>query len=168
MINVYGVGLPRTGGTSLAAALRELGYHGSNSCIVTKIKTTTEHIYGDDLTFKIDNDIPQFIMDSGFYGFLKSENLVSLDGNYNLTNKKFIMTTRSHSAWIKSLDKYKYIEGGMGIPNKAQYETLIRESIPSENLLTIDWSDGDSNWDKLTDFLDLPRVNGAPFPCKNC
>mgnify|MGYP004300696907 CR=1 FL=1 len=37
-----GLGLPRTGGTTLAEALRALGYHGKNSCIVTNITTTTE------------------------------------------------------------------------------------------------------------------------------
>jgi len=35
---IFGIGLPRTGSHSLAEALKLLGFHGSNSCLLTKSK----------------------------------------------------------------------------------------------------------------------------------
>ena len=50
MNNLFGIGLPRTGTTSLAKALRTLGFKGENYCLLSD--TTSK----DDQTFfKIDN-----------------------------------------------------------------------------------------------------------------
>jgi hypothetical protein len=162
MNKIYGIGLPRTGGTSLAAALRKFDVHGSNTCIVTNVMTTTSQVSGAtrDLEFKINNEFPNHIL-ADIESWMKSHNVDSTD--------LFIMTTRDTKEWKKSLYKYNYTEGSAGIPYKDEYETFVRNNIDPARLLVIDWNDCNDNcWERISDFIGKPLVTDEEFPCENC
>ncbi len=163
---VMGMGLPRTGGTTLAEALRALGYHGKNSCIVTNVMTTTESTIEDDNSkkFLIDNKVPAIFITESWNNFSK---LYNIDAN-----TKFILTTRPEEDWLASLTKFKRrAMRGSDIPIKDQYEDLVKEVIKPENLLIINWTECKKKcWKRLCDFLNEPHkpLEGKDFPCENC
>lgn len=169
--HVIGLGLPRTGGTTLAEALRTLGYYGTNSCVVTNVTTTTapKNVFANGIelgkTFLVDNEIPANFMTMSWSEFCNK---------YDITPEtKFILTTRNEVDWLKSLAKFnRYPMRGTDIPLKREYEELVENVIPSERLLMVDWTlCQDTCWKSLCDFLEEPSVNVdnlLDFPCENC
>ena len=88
---IIGIGLPRTGTTSLAKFLRNLGFLGKNFCI----------IHGNR-----ENDCPEmgkknfFIDNSAFRNF--RQNLLNSN-----QQTKFILTTRDKKSWKESINSMK-------------------------------------------------------------
>ena len=85
MNKIFGIGLPRTGTTSLSKALRALGYEGQNYCLLHDTRTS------DRTTF--------FEVDNSFYRNFKD----IFHGN---KNSKFILTTRDRDSWRKSISRF--------------------------------------------------------------
>ena len=163
---IIGIGLPRTGGTTLAAALRRFNIHGSNTCIVTDIKTTTESVQkasSPTAEFIINNEFPDQIMKNGMGWFRAKNGFTEMD--------KYILTTRGQQGWEDSLAKYGFSEGQDGIPDKNKYEEYVLDygDLNANNLLIINWNGCKDNcWESLADFLGKPRIVDEAFPCENC
>ena len=165
MRKIIGLGLPRTGGTTLAAALRAFDIHGENSCIVTNVRTTTAPVKKTRATekFVINNEFPIQIAEHSMGWFRAKNKFTEMD--------KYILTTRDHTSWTESITKYGEIEGEGNIPFKDEYEDHILNyyDLDKRNLLVINWNNCDTNcWDLLADFLDKPSRKGEDFPCENC
>ena len=144
MAQVIGIGLPRTGSSSLSAALRILGYSGTSWCDL--------HHKGkiDDLT---DGTYKQFFVDNSFFQQINSM-LFS-------ASNQFILTTRDADDWRTSIARYDY-----DCPDIEDYEAKVRLAIPEQQLLVISWDEG-FRWQKLCTFLNQPVPN-VDFPCINC
>ena len=165
MSKIIGIGLPRTGGTTLAAALRKFDIHGENTCIVTNVKTTTKAVKKAPAAtkFVINNEFPHQIATKGMGWFRAKNKFTEMD--------KYILTTRGHAGWTESLAKFGGVEGEGEIPFKDEYEEYILNygDLNSHNLLIINWNDCNDNcWDRIADFLGKPRIVDEEFPCENC
>ncbi len=170
---VFCIGFHKTGTTSLAIALEELGYKvtGPNS---TNDPNISENVYqmADELVQQYDafQDNPWPII------------YQELDQKY--PGSKFILTIRSTESWIESQLKHfgtqetqmrKWIYG-VGAPkgNEEVYikrferhnqEVLAYFKDRPQDLLFLDFTKGDG-WNKLCNFLDkeIPQI---PFPHAN-
>jgi hypothetical protein len=143
---IYGIGLPRTGSSTLAEALRLLGYKGTNYCI----------LYND---LKQDTST-QFIVNNSFFNRLDklySESMKAQDENL------FILTTRNSESWNRSIVQYPE---HTVLPQPNEYESVVKELIPQHQLLVVDWEEGDG-WRELCNFVDS-NIPIFDFPCKNC
>jgi len=150
-MNIFGIGLPRTGTTSLAKALRTLGYKGENYCILQKEGTKDKDI----LSFKVDN---------GFFNTYK-------ELFYDTPAAKFILTTREIGSWKRSinyLNKY-----AIDLPYIATYTQEVLKFFSNHgalrNLLVVDLFDDDCDcackWKNLYEFLEIdPQVDLGTFP----
>lgn len=166
MGKVFGIGLSKTGLTSLSKALRQLGYK-------------TIH-YPRDLRYIDEHDAATDL--------LVVLNYKKLDKKY--PNSKFILTIRDYSAWIKSIKNHydkstatsedvflmelrRKVWGDTHYNKKMMTETYnkhIKDVMEyfkerKEDLLVMDIAKGDG-WDVLCTFLDkkLPTI---PFPKEN-
>ena len=162
---IFGIGLPRTGGTTLASALRSFGIHGTNTCVVTNVTTESRPRKSDHpeliVKFDVNNMYPHYIYNLDYEFWKDSNNICEHD--------LFIMTTRDTDDWIASLNKHGHSEGSGSIPNKQAYESFIKANIPENQLLVIDWHDcSDTCWERLSKFLDKPLPKDVEFPCENC
>lgn len=83
---LFGIGLPRTGTTSLSKALRTLGYKGENYCMLSGHKEKDEHNF-----FEVNNS---------FYSCYKK--LFTENGN-----SMFILTTRDSASWKASVSNFQ-------------------------------------------------------------
>ena len=145
-IDVFGIGLPRTGTTSLSKALDTLGYSGTHSCSIFGSRGGGDGASG---VYFVDNQCHKDI------------------GGILLDNKesKFILTTRDDSGWEKSIDSFSLL----GLPSPSKYSALVSnlfESSDLNNLLIINFelnSDID-NWKKICSFL-KKSVPDKDFPC---
>ena len=165
MSKIIGIGLPRTGGTTLAAALRKFDIHGENTCIVTNVKTTTKAVKktAPAPQFVINNEFPYQIETKGMAWFRAKNKFTEMD--------KYILTTRANAGWTESLAKFGGVEGQGEIPFKDKYEETILNypDLNENNLLVINWNNCNDNcWDRLADFLGKPRIVDEDFPCENC
>jgi hypothetical protein len=84
MTHVWGIGLTRTGTTTLNAALRILGYDS------THWPTTHELLYGD-LPAATDECV------SALYKYL----------DFRFPGSKFVLTERNEEAWLRSTEKHR-------------------------------------------------------------
>lgn len=170
---VFGIGFHKTATSSLAEALRELGYSvtGPNGVNNPNIAKEAFDI-AKSLVSKFDafQDNPWPIL------------YRELDQSY--PNSKFILTIRSSEDWIKSVVRHfggevtpmrEWIYGvGNPISNEHIYlstynrhnrEVLAYFQNRSNDLLVLAITEGDG-WEKLCPFLG-EKIPNTPFPCKN-
>ena len=159
MNKIFGIGLPRTGTTSLSKALRALGYEGQNYCLLHDTRTS------DRTTF--------FEVDNSFYRNFKD----IFHGN---KNSKFILTTRDRDSWRKSISRFlensNLLNYKNELPDISEYteevERFFKNHGSENQLLTFDVFDESCNssckWKKLSDFLKI-EITGKdlPFPHTN-
>ena len=151
MNNLFGIGLPRTGTTSLAKALRTLGFKGENYCLLND--TTNK----DNQTF--------FKIDNSYYKTYKE----LLEDN---KKSKFILTIRDSRSWRKSVRKV--LNGKRHhLPNVHSYTQEVLQHFNRQGamnqLLVVDLFDETCNnsckWKNLYEFLGvIPGKKLGPFP----
>ena len=176
---VFGIGLSKTGTTSLARALETMGYRTRDYLGVTRY--TTGDLSSIDLQEIDANDA---FTDTPIPSFYKQ-----LDKQY--PNSKFILTTRDMEGWLKSCKK-QFTERIVARQNEATAQVHIDlygchafdpEKYASgynrhvegvleffkdrpEDLLVVDICGGEQNWVVLSEFLEQP-VPDIPFPVTN-
>lgn len=171
MSKVFGIGLAKTGTTTLYRALKMLGYsavHNPNSL---------EELAGHDAATNI----------------LVADNFEELDGRY--PGSRFIYTVRERDAWLRSSGKHskgkwltrskrakpaakvlakrrvygtERFEPDMRAAVYDRHERRIRSYFQDrpEDLLVIDLCASGDHWPALCEFLGKP-VPAAPFPHEN-
>ena len=168
---IFGIGLPRTGTTSLCAALGILGYKALHNPLDFRKRQ-----YQGKLDFHGDWDA---LTNFGEHIYPQ------LDGFY--PNSKFILTYRDKEKWLKSMKWLHQEKKDREIANKIRIETFGCQKFHHEiyshvydlhyknaldyfndrecDLLIVNWEKGDG-WKELCGFLgkDMPTV---PFPHKN-
>jgi len=173
---IFGIGLSRTGTTSLTRALEMLGYKASHW---EDHDTINQHIIQNQFELPllkhydalVDNPIPSIYQE--------------LDQAY--PGSKFILTTRDYESWIKSVKQHHLVNVGPDNPSfntalcfgtwyfdekkfKRKYEEHEEEvknyfKGRKEDLLIIDICTGEG-WEKLCPFLEKAKPK-RPFPHKN-
>ena len=147
---IFGIGLPRTGTTSLAEALRILGIQGSNFCLLNKIYTIDES--KNSIAFEVDNSF-----------FKIYQNLFEQN-----SNAKFILTVRDNSSWRKSMSGFEYDNNIL--PNINKYNDEVKKFFRSKNaddqLLMINLTElnDKEKWNMICDFLNEENVPNLTFP----
>jgi len=147
---IFGIGLPRTGSTSLAEALRMLGYKGSNFCSLNNIHTVDKT--EEKKSFQIDNSF-----------FKIYQNLFEQN-----SNAKFILTIRDNSSWRKSMSGFEYDNNIL--PNINKYKDEVKKFFRSKNaedqLLMINLTElnDKEKWNMICDFLNEENVPNLTFP----
>ncbi len=166
---IFGVGLPRTGTTSLAVALRKLGVFTLH-CAPWMAAGLSNKIYRCQTTDDYDA-----LVNSPFPLIYKQ-----MDEIY--PRSKFILTLRDVDAWLPSsrflkgdlLPAYRRMYYGLDDYNEDVYrarflrhrdEVIKYFSDRHIDFLVFDYSDG-AGWDRLCSFLKLPAPN-EPFPWAN-
>lgn len=181
---IFGIGFQKTGTTSLAEALRILGYRTRHGVLINnpvKLKSiwiapplTREKIAARVLPMAEGADM---FCDNPWPILFRE-----LDAAY--PGSKFILTTRASESWIASMVRYfgdaprDMMRFLYGVPHPAGHEGRCIETYRAHNeavrrhfadrpddLLEIDLSKGDG-WSQLCTFLDHP-VPATPFPHKN-
>lgn len=133
---IIGIGLPRTGTRSLAAALDILGYSGSHYCELigrTKRGGTKD----------------SYIIDNSRYG--------DIINNIN-PNDDYIMTYRNSERWRNSIFGFRKYEG----PDIEDYKRLCITAFSEKRAryLVFNILEG---WDPLCKFLDK-KIPAAEYP----
>lgn len=176
---VFGIGLSKTGTTSLARALDILGYRTRDYLGVTR------YITGDLSSVNLDEiDAHDAFTDTPIPSFYKQ-----LDKHY--PDSKFILTTRDSAGWLKSCKK-QFTERIVARQNEAtsqlhtdlygcfafdpdKYSSGYTRHVNGvldyfkdrpDDLLIVDICGGEQNWVKLCAFLGRP-VPDTPFPVTN-
>ena len=175
MSKIFGIGMPKTGTTSLAYVLRKLGYRhkGYTPEIISAISNKNYHA-ADAYFHNFDSfaDLPWPLI----YQYLHNR----------FPTAKFILTLRSPKTWIKSCVKHfgsstrkptphigedaRNLAFGAGWPvgyeelylQKYEEHNTAVQNYFSNNLLTVCWENGDG-WPELCKFLNLP-IPQEPFP----
>ena len=139
--DIFGIGLPRTGSSSLAKALRTLGYKGENYCMLQNQEFKEEK--------------PSFRVDNSFFNIYKELFL-------EYPNSKFILTTREDNSWRESINKFSMItKSNAGLPHINIYTQEVLKFFSNcgalRNLLVVDLFDNNCNceckWKNLYEFL---------------
>jgi hypothetical protein len=130
---IFGLGLPRTGTSSIAIALRKLGFRGKNYCL----------IHND----KVDDDLLESYnkFDINNSNYLNYKSIY-----YNSTSStKYILTTRDRLSWRDSINKFKDISCFEinKLPDVIDYENEVKFFFKKNNAL-----------DKLL-VINLKRIN---------
>ena len=147
---LFGIGLPRTGATSLAEALRILSYKGQNYCFLTN--TITSDKTENSRLFQIDNS---------YYKVYQQLFLAN-------SNSKFILTTRNNSSWKKSMSRSEFDINLL--PGVNQYrrdvESFFNKNNARKQLLIIDLFElsDEEKWKTLCNFLEAKTTPVRPFP----
>ena len=147
MKNIFGIGLPRTGTSSLAEALRTLGYSGENYCILQNKREKDTLVPYDTFSFKVDNSFFNIYKEL-FYGSLDS---------------KFILTTREADTWKKSIDNFLSVTNINNLPHISTYTQEVLKFFSDRgalhNLLVVDLFDNTCDsmckWKNLYEFLEI-------------
>ena len=149
---IIGIGLPRTGTTSLAKFLRNLGFSGKNFCI----------IHGNRENDCIENEEKKFLVDnSAFRNF--RQKLIS--GN---KHTKFILTTRDKKSWEQSINSLiaKKLNIPDDLPDIDVYYKEVTDFFKSNNsidrLLVIDLNN--INLNQLYNFLEIKNQIKTEYP----
>lgn len=175
MRKVFGIGFHKTGTTSLALALTELGYRVTGPDRVSDPDIGEKHV---ELTRALSRD---------FDGFQDNPwPLVYREMDTMWPDALFVLTVRDPEAWIRSQTKHfaetstpmrEHIYGkGRGAPigNEAHYVAVmeahnaaVRDYFRDRpgKLIEMDFSKGDG-WDRLCPFLGVPTPT-RPFPHAN-
>lgn len=137
MNKILGIGLPRTGTTSLSQALILLGIPNQHHCILydkkQKKHPTPTHSY----------------VDNSFYQYYRTTLY-----NTRFTNNLFILTTRNKTDWENSILRFD-IPNDM--PNVDNYErhikSLFKHIDKESHLLTINIFEDDNCFKKVAAFI---------------
>ena len=129
---IVGIGLPRTGTRSLAAALDILGYEGIHYC---ELLGDTKK-YGESNNYRIDNS---------FYHSPDSYN----------PNNLYILTNRDRGDWVESISKFNNYQG----PDIVEYLQQCSKRFKSTKTPYLIYNVKDG-WKPLCNFLgvDIPDV----------
>lgn len=157
MYKIFGIGLPRTGTTSLAKALRILGYTGENYCMLSGHKEKDVYKF-----FEVNNT------------FYKNYKELFLDNK----NSKFILTTRDSISWQDSVDTFKATQITLEsiqrnlplLPNITEYIQEVMKFFNDHGamnqLLVVDLFDKgcdcECKWKNLYEFLRTEPLWGTP------
>jgi hypothetical protein len=159
MNKLFGIGLPRTGTTSLAKALRTLGYRGENYCMLSKRKEKDENKF-----FEVNNSF------YSCYKYLFTEN----------EGSKFILTIRDNTSWETSVDNFQKTQITLGrgeykdyrnvLPNITEYTQNVMKFFNDygamNQLLVVDLFDKGCDcickWKNLYEFLLPGSYAGLP------
>ena len=167
---IFGIGLPRSGTSSLNSALLTLGYLSLHYPVYYSI----EQLNG---SFNFEGEWDALTnFGENFYPQLDQE----------FPNSKFILTIRDKEKWLTSC-RWKYQEGSNNLGNAIRigvfgcfkfqeatfshiYDQHTRNVLDyfkdrPDDLLVVNWESGDG-WKELCDFLDKP-VPPIDFPNKN-
>jgi len=144
---VYGIGLPRTGSTSLAEALNILGYSGKHFCSINNSSRVS--------SFK---ELEKYYIDNSSY--LDLENIVRKN-----IGSKFIFTDRSLTDWSESIKKYDKNFTTNIVEYKEACISLFKKYNKLKDLLFINITENTSekNWNILCSFLDK-EIPNYKFP----
>jgi len=161
---IIGLGLPRTGTSSLADALRILGYRGHSWCALHG-EGETDHDW-DVLRLRgvRPSSLPTFYIDNSVW---KELDILRIDREF-----KYILTTRESASHAESMAKHTKTPScgkvivPAALPNILEYHSRVLQRIPEENLLVVDWTTGDG-WPELCEFLGQ-EIPDEEFPCKRC
>ena len=147
---IYGIGLPRTGTSSLAAALKTIGLVGEHYCVLHDRRTEIEK----PSHFKVDNSFYKN------YKRIVKENIDS----------KFILTTRNEDSWEKSIKTFKTHKDFPPIEDyKKKVVDLFEELGISRNLLILNIFENNNCWKDLCSFVNVPcsDYKELSFPHEN-
>jgi len=178
MQKVFGIGLIKTGTSTLGVCLGRLRYNHCTGYFKLTDKYVPYLLAGDykpifELARTKDSfeDLPW--CSPGFYQLLDKEFLGS----------KFILTVRDSTRWLKSFKREYFSGAGPGLTQfvEATFDLSSDKSIIEtyekhnkdvqqyfqgrDNLLVVDWEKGDS-WKELCNFLNQPVLD-MPFPHVN-
>jgi hypothetical protein len=180
---IFGIGLSRTGTSSLDQAFRLLGFHS-----VHWTNPFTQTIVGNQ----------DFVLFDAFSDISVSYQFEKL--YHTFPNARFVLTTRELSSWVKSITNHYRNKSGFDSPSaltqsnrENRYEGVVKEmewglygqnksweesylqhyrrvyhffsNKPEGRLLELNICGGEG-WSKLCPFLDKP-VPDFPFPNKN-
>tara|TARA_B100000700_G_scaffold331776_1_gene468445 strand:- start:450 stop:2135 length:1686 start_codon:yes stop_codon:yes gene_type:complete len=148
---VYGIGLPRTGTTSLAKCLEILGFSGEGFCMLYQ-----DRIYANCIDKKIEK---KYNVDNSFFKNYK-------DVIQSNPDSKFILSTRDRKSWNRSIKNFKL--SVQTIPDIIEYENEVIDFFNligrSKDLLVLNLFNGES-WDEVCNFINEP-VPEEDFPIK--
>jgi len=145
---IYGIGLPRTGTTSLARALNSMGIKTNHSCM----------LQGD--TISNSRNFIQFesLVDNAFFGSYK-------DLAQESEKSQFILTTRCPSSWKRSIERFPSAVDFL--PDIRSYEKEVTNFFKSRKaahrLLVINIFEDDKSLQKVAEFVGITNIEG-PFP----
>lgn len=149
---IIGIGLPRTGTTSLAKFLRNLGFSGKNLCIIHG-KRENDCVEKEEKKFLVDN--------SAFRNF--RQKLINSN-----QDTKFILTTRDKKSWEQSINnmKGKKLKIPDDLPDINVYYKEVTEFFKLNNsinrLLVIDLNN--INMEKIYSFLEIKNQIKTEYP----
>ena len=149
---IIGIGLPRTGTTSLAKFLRNLGFFGKNFCV----------IHGNRENDLIKIEEKTFLIDNSAYRNYKQKLINSNQ------ETKFILTTRDKKSWEQSIHnmKEKKFNIPKDLPDINMYHKEVTEFFKSNNLinrlLVIDLNNIDVQ--KIYSFLGIKNQIRIEYP----
>ena len=149
---IIGIGLPRTGTTSLAKLLRNLGFLGMNFCI----------IHGNKENDCIEIEEKKFLVDNSAFRNFRQKLINSNQ------NTKFILTTRDKKSWKQSINsmKEKKLNIPDDLPDINMYFKEVTEFFKSNNsinrLLVIDLNN--INMEKIYSFLEIKNQIKKEYP----
>lgn len=174
MQKVLGVGFHKTGTSTLNAVLTELGYTVcSNDLSLAEDLIENKYERINDILDKYDafEDNPWPLLFKEFYN--------------KYPTAKFVLTIRDEDKWWQSLINHfgenhtkmrEWIYGdGVPLGNEKLYKERYRKhnkevkdffNDKPNQLLIIDWSESDNNWEKICKFLNKPVPN-ISFPNAN-
>ena len=151
-MHILGIGLPRTGTTSLTKFLRNLGFSGENFCVI--------HDSRENDLVKIKEK--SFLIDNSAYRNYKQKII-----NSNLETK-FILTTRDKKSWKQSINrmKTKKLNIPKDLPDINLYYIEVTEFFKSKKLinrlLVIDLNN--INMKKIFNFLEIENEMKIEYP----
>ena len=178
MSKIFGIGLVKTGTTSLGASLVRLGYKHLTGFFTITDKYIPHLLSGNyDPIFELARtkesfeDLPW--CSPGFYKLLDKE----------FPGSKFILTIRDSDNWLRSFKREYSPDKPSGLVQfvQATFDMSTDDSIKStyekhnhdaqeyfkdrNDLLVVNWEKGDG-WKEICSFLDKPLRN-EPFPHMN-
>lgn len=146
---IYGIGLPRTGTTSLAAYLFELGVSSEHRCMLTG---GTPNVANLDAVAVIDNSLYQ-----------RYEELLA-----ESNSSGFILTIRNSEAWTRSVRRFSNHEG---LPNMLEFHRDVIKTFSDagamDRLLILDIFEDKDVAEKIIKFIGASGDKSAGFPCLN-
>ena len=151
-MHILGIGLPRTGTTSLTKFLRNLCFSGENFCVI--------HDNRENDLVKIKEK--SFLIDNSAYRNYKQKII-----NSNLETK-FILTTRDKKSWKQSINrmKTKKLNIPKDLPDINLYYIEVTEFFKSKKLinrlLVIDLNN--INMEKIFNFLEIENEMKIEYP----
>ena len=179
-MRIYGIGLPRTGTSSLSKALNDLGFSASHICVLKETNNPSptgtrrgQDQYGQDVCIAPESYFVEAGTTSVTQGYTSADAIV-YNGFYKNfrdligSNSKFILTTRSEIEWEKSIRRFP--ETPKDIPDIKEYERDVLDSLSKKglekNLLVLNVFTSKHTASLLCDFLGIDNPDYA-FPHLN-